>query len=174
MQLITASRRAAALAVACAALAAPAFAGHRAAQNPDPFAVKVDKKKVVVPVARESIVEPPSLAERAKTCRAATPAGTSVEDTPCMYLVRELAFTGVSESEAGVEAFVFAAATKQTLVVREGDRLFDGRVVAIREPGSADSPTLVLEKTTTKQIGRKLVTSTSTVTLGLASPGAGQ
>jgi hypothetical protein len=85
-----------------------------------------------------------------------------------MYLVRELTLSGVSRSENGVEAFLYAAPTRQTILVRAGDRLFDGRVVAINEPGTATGAQVVLEKTTQKRVGRKLVTTTATVTLGLA------
>jgi hypothetical protein len=147
------------------ALAAFAVAGPR--QSNDPFKVNVDKKKVPVAAPKESIVEPPSFEARAAECRERTGAGRSVTDLPCAYLVREVSLSGVSRSENGVEAFLAAAPSRQTIVVRAGDRLYDGRVVSIHEPDGSSEGYVVLEKTTTKAVGKKLVTSTSEVRLRL-------
>jgi hypothetical protein len=166
-------RRALAVALALASLSVPALAGAGPRQT-DPFKRDVDKKKDVAPAPKEAVVEPPALEERAARCRAAAPAGESVESRPCMYLVRELTLSGVSRSESGVEAFVFAAPTRQILLVREGDALFDGRVVAVREPGPAGGAQVVLERTIEKRVGKKPVKRVESVTLDISAPPAGR
>ncbi len=163
------SLRPLAVGLALAALSVPALAAGRSAQDDrsDPFKVRVDKKKVAVPVPKEAIVEPPPIEVRAEQCRGSLSAGESVQSRPCMYLVRELKLSGVSRSENGVEAFVYAAPTQQTVLVRAGDRLFDGRVVSVREPSEAGGAQLVLEKTIEKRVGKKLVKLVDSVTLTL-------
>jgi hypothetical protein len=163
--------RAVSASAALAVLVMPALAGGRTHQQntSDPFSRPVDKKKVPVPVPKETIVEPPSLDARETGCKTSTKAGESVETSPCMYLVREVELTGVSRSENGVEAFLYAAPTKQTILVHVGDHLYDGRVLAIDEATDSGGARVTLEKTTQKQIGKKMTTLTSQVTLGLAS-----
>src|SRR4051794_18568215 len=119
------------LGLASIALASTAFAGGQ--NGYDPFERKVDKKKVPVAAPAETVVAPPSFDERVQICRQRTGAGRSVTDKPCVYLVHELSFSGVSRSDNGVEAFLAASPSHQTIVVHEGDELFDGRVIAIRE-----------------------------------------
>lgn len=157
--------RALSLGVASASLVATAFAGG---QDPnDPFVKKVEKKKIVVAAPAETVVAPPSYEERVQICRQRTGAGRSVTDKPCVYLVHEVSFSGVSSSDNGLEAFLKAAPSGNTIVVHEGDELFDGRVVAIREADGSGEASVLLEKTTQKYVGRKLVTTTSRVTLRL-------
>lgn len=157
--------RALAIGLATSVLASSAFAGG---QDPkDPFARPVDKKKVVVAAPAETIVAPPSFDERVVICREKTGLGRSVTDKPCVYLVRELSFAGVSSSDNGLEAFLAAEPSHQTIVVRTGDELFDGRVLAIREADAKGDASVLLEKTTKKYVGKKLVTTTTTVTLKL-------
>jgi hypothetical protein len=86
-----------------------------------------------------------------------------------MYLVREVKLQGVFRSSDKPEAFLFAEPTRQSITVREGDRLFDGRVVSIREPGPAGDGQVVLEKVTKKQLGRKIFETKELITLELAS-----
>ncbi len=148
------------------ALASCALAGP--GPQDDPFRRDVDKKKVKVPAVAESVVAPPSLEVRAAECRGAASDSTPVQETPCMYLVQELKLTGVVDGESGPEAFLAAGPTKRTVIVRTGDRLYDGRVVSIRDAGVNGPAEVVLEKVTQKRVGKKVVSSTSDVSLKLA------
>ena len=103
--------------------------------------------------------------------KTSAPAGKEVQSLPCMYLVGEVKLQGVFRAEDQPEAFLFAEPTKQTLTVRVGDRLFDGRVLSIDEPGPAGNGQIVLEKVTKRQVGKKVTETKELVTLALASGG---
>ena len=154
--------------LAIAAVAVPTLAGGR--QKPfDPF---VDQPKRNTPVVKpaESIIAPPALAARQKVCKDSVPA-SKVQNLPCMYLVGELKLPGVFRSEDQPEALLSASPTKQTVTVHVGDKLFDGHVVSIVEPGPADNGTVVLEKVVKKQVGKKVTEEKESVTLQLSSAG---
>jgi hypothetical protein len=160
--------RCAVVAVALAAVAAPAAAGGP--QKPDPFKRNV-KPNTPVPKPKESIVAPPALAVRKDECKGSASAGKQVETLPCMYLVGEVKLQGVFRSEDQPEAFLYAEPTKQTVMVRVGDRFYDGRVVSIDEPGPNGNGSVVLEKVTKRQVGKKITETKELVTLALTTAG---
>ena len=163
---ISFAARCAVVAVALAAVAVPASAGGP--QKPDPFKRDV-KKNTPVPQPKETIVAPPALAVRKDECKGSASAGKQVESLPCMYLVGEVRLQGVFRSDDQPEAFLFAEPTKQTVMVRVGDRFYDGRVVSIKEPGPNDNGTVVLEKVTKRQVGKKVTEAEELVTLALTA-----
>jgi hypothetical protein len=154
--------------LAIAAATVPALAGRR--QTPDPFKEAV-KPKVPIAQPKESIIAPPALDARQTECKTSAPAGKEVQSLPCMYLVGEVKLQGVFRAEDQPEAFLYAEPTKQTITVRVGDRLFDGRVVSIDEPGPAGNGQIVLEKVIRRQVGKKVTETKELVTLALASGG---
>ena len=160
--------RVALAAMSLAMLFAPASA--RGPQS-DPFAKKPTKKVTVAKPVTERVIPPPALDVRAAECKKSAAPGQQVQSLPCMYLVRELKLQGVFRTGNQAEAFLLAEPTKQSITVREGDRLFDGRVISIREPGPSGGGQVVLEKVTKKQVGKKITETTESVTLDLASAG---
>lgn len=160
--------RCAVASLALCAVALPAAAGHR--QSDDPFKRPVRKGVVIAaPLPRETVIAPPAIEVRRTECKNATPAGQQVQNQPCMYLVREVKLQGVLRSAEKPEAFLFAEPTQQMITVREGDRLFDGHVVSIREAGPSGDGQVVLEKVTKKQVGKRVTETKELVTLELAS-----
>lgn len=147
--------------VVLAALALALAAGPAAAQN-DPFVMPTKKTvKKPVPAAPFELPSPP-FAERMAQCRGAA-ASRSVESTPCPYLVSELKVVGVFSTSEGAGAFVQAAPTSQTFVVKPGDRLFDGRVDSIQPAGTSPAA-VVFSRTKRIRTGKVVKDVTSTVT----------
>jgi hypothetical protein len=124
------------------AWAGPAEAGTRRQDKKfDPFErpKKVDKKPVAVETKMLPPVQvaPPALDERVSRCKQSQYStmsfAVSGETSPCPFLVSEMVVTGVfTEAGGGKGAFVLATPTKETLIVREGDKLFNGSIDEIR------------------------------------------
>src|SRR5690349_15092583 len=126
-----------ALLAACASPAAAGTSGKP--QQRDPFEREVKKtvkKAVEIKPEKEVEIPAPPLAERTARCKEAQYApGFSVsgEATPCPYLVREVSVTGVFTAAGGGKgAFLLVGQSGETLIVREGDKLFNGEIAEIR------------------------------------------
>ena len=165
---ISLATRCAVAGLALAAAAVPALAGRQ--KTLDPFARPV-KPNTPVAKPKENIIAPPVLADRQTACKSSVPAGSQVESLPCMYLVREVTLEGVFRTGDQTGAFLYAAPTKQTITVHVGDKLFDGRVVSITEPGPNGNGQIVLEKVTKRQVAKKVTETTELVQLQLTSAG---
>jgi hypothetical protein len=169
------ARQLAAMLAAGFVLAAPAFAGSAGSPaastkgQRDPFEVKprpkpTPAKKVLLP----SEIAPPGFTARLATCETRGSAfGSSVESTPCPYLVSELKLSGIYRGET-LAAVAVARPTNEAVFLEVGDRLFDGEVVAITEATASTNARVTFKKTTRFRAKGGERSEVSSVTLELA------